>query len=181
MSEMVMFEPSIRKKPCIVCGVLTANKTGFCSTRCQVLHRQEKRARKAVRGEKTLSVPVPTEHEEQKMLFEWWERTQWHKQGIVMAAIPNGGLRNVITAKRLKAEGVIAGMPDILLCAARGGYHGLFIEMKRTKGGKLSEAQRSLHGSLRWAGYAVNVCKGFDYARQIVEMYLNGELTNGSH
>src|SRR5262245_64718583 len=46
-------------------------------------------------------------------------------------AIPNGGARDVITAGRLKAEGVRAGVPDVCLPVARAGYHGLFLEVKR--------------------------------------------------
>jgi hypothetical protein len=51
-------------------------------------------------------------------------------------ANPNGSLRNLIVAKKLKAEGVRPGVPDIIVDVARHGYHGLRIEMKRSDGGK---------------------------------------------
>jgi len=47
-----------------------------------------------------------------------------------MFAIPNGGLRNVIVASKLKREGVKAGIPDVFLPVARGGFIGCWIEFK---------------------------------------------------
>ena len=54
-------------------------------------------------------------------------------------AIPNGGLRNKITAARMKREGVKAGVPDIQIIA-KGGASAL-IELKASKG-SLNEAQK---------------------------------------
>ncbi len=44
--------------------------------------------------------------------------------------MPNGGKRDKATAAVLKRQGVKAGVPDIMLPAARAGYHGLYIELK---------------------------------------------------
>ena len=44
--------------------------------------------------------------------------------------MPNGGHRNKATAGKLKAEGVRAGVPDLMLLYPRHGYHGLVIELK---------------------------------------------------
>ena len=67
-----------------------------------------------------------SEHAEQVALFKWAEfaAARWPELTL-MHAIPNGGHRNKITAARLKAEGVRAGVPDICLPVARGGWHGL--------------------------------------------------------
>lgn len=48
-------------------------------------------------------------------------------------AIPNGGKRNVIVAQKMKAEGVRAGIPDLCLPVMRGGYGGMYIELKAGK------------------------------------------------
>src|SRR5262245_57218105 len=45
-------------------------------------------------------------------------------------AIPNGGARDVITAGRLKAEGVKAGVPDVCCPVARWRWHSLYLEFK---------------------------------------------------
>lgn len=54
-------------------------------------------------------------------------------------AIPNGGLRNKITAARMKREGVKAGVPDIQIITKSGAS--ALIELKASKG-TLSDAQK---------------------------------------
>lgn len=81
---------------------------------------------------------VPTEHEEQVMLFRWAQlQSSKYPPFALMFAIPNGGKRNAKTAVDLKYEGVKSGVSDIFLPCACGGYHGLFVEMKRTRGGTI--------------------------------------------
>lgn len=66
-------------------------------------------------------------------------------------------------------------MPDICLPAARGKYHGLYIELKRRKGGKVSAQQREWLEALEEAGYRAIVCRGWDEARTEIERYLDEE------
>ena len=122
----------------------------------------------------------PLEHDEQAALFFWarWNFVN-HPELRLMFAIPNGGHRNLLVAKKMKAEGVKAGVPDIFLPVARGGFHGLFVEMKAEsarpkKGGKggLSDVQCEWIGELRRQGYRVAVCYGRDEAIAEVTNYL---------
>ena len=114
-----------------------------------------------------------TEHQEQVSLFHWAAHMSGKYPELrLMYAIPNGGLRNPVVAKKLKAEGVKAGVPDIFLPAARCGYHGLYIEMKRTKGGKLSAEQAHWMTELLEQGYAVYKAEGWVKAKEIIESYL---------
>lgn len=85
----------------------------------------------------TRVLPAASEHSEQEWLFTWWSRVNHQVPGVVMYAIPNGGLRSKATAGKLKAEGVHPGMPDIGVAAARDRFHGLYIEMKKTHGSAL--------------------------------------------
>lgn len=115
------------------------------------------------------------EHDEQVLLMKWWELAC---KGFGIAneclfAIPNGGLRNVVTACNLKREGVRAGVPDIFLAVARGEFHGMFIEMKKKKGGRVSEAQKRVGGVLIGRGYFVCICHGWDEARSKICWYLS--------
>lgn len=112
---------------------------------------------------------VPTEHTEQAKLVG---RTRSFYPGVIVFAVPNGGLRNPKEAVRLKAEGVLAGVPDLVFAEPRGKYHGLYVEMKRRKGGSVSEDQRKLHGKLRARGYKVMVGWGVDDVWPAVEAYL---------
>lgn len=116
--------------------------------------------------------PTPTEHEEQVNLFRWF---RMRHDGMVMYAIPNGGARNSITGARLRDEGVLAGVPDIFLPCPSGGKHGLYIEMKRQKGGRVSPAQKAVMQALRMQGYEVAVCHGWQEARDYIEQYLARE------
>ena len=86
-------------------------------------------------------------------------------------AIPNGGIRNIRTAVRLKKEGVLAGVPDLFLPVARGKFNGLFIELKTDKG-VLSPSQKIMGENFMGLGYAVIVVRSVDEGRAKVAEYL---------
>ena len=66
--------------------------------------------------------------------------------------VPNGGYRNQIEARNLKLQGVKAGVPDLVLPVARGGYFGLYIELKADKNCKTSKNQELWIDDLRKEG-----------------------------
>jgi len=120
------------------------------------------------------------EHDEQAALFAWtrWQHAKYPELRL-MFAIPNGGHRNILVARKMKEEGVKAGVPDIFLPVARQGFHGLFLEMKTeanrpSRGGKggLSDLQAHWIGELREQGYRAEVAYGRDEAVAILEDYL---------
>lgn len=87
--------------------------------------------------------------------------------------IPNGGLRNKSEAIRLKAQGTKAGIPDLQLTMARGGYFGLFIEFKATvKPEPVSLEQQACIGRLNDQGYLAVVCRGHFDAMECLRAYL---------
>jgi len=106
--------------------------------------------------------------------MQWWALA--HQQfGIpeqLLFAIPNGGERNIIVAARMKKEGVRAGVPDLFLAVPRGEFHGLFIEMKKPKGGRVSDAQKGCIELLNETGYKSVVCNGCDAAIKEIMGYL---------
>lgn len=116
---------------------------------------------------------IPTEHQEQCALFEW---AAWTAKRIpelhLMHAIPNGGKRDIRTAAMLKAEGVKPGVPDIFLPVSRGGKHGLYIELKRRKGGTVSKAQEAWIRALSAQGYMCAVCHGAEAAKDEILGYM---------
>lgn len=121
---------------------------------------------------------VPSEATEQTWLFEWIAQMaylRWPELDLAFH-IPNGGSRNKIEAARLKAQGVKAGVPDVFISVPRGGYHGLYIEMKRQVGGKMREGQKEIIPRLRAQGYCVEICKGFHPAADVIEKYMTEKL-----
>ena len=104
-----------------------------------------------------------------------WMRYQHPKRLIF--AIPNGGNRNVITAKKLKAEGVKAGIPDLFMAVPNTQHNGLFIELKAGKN-KPTDKQNEVIEHLKSAGYRCEVINNFDDFRKTVNDYLKDNKTN---
>ena len=114
------------------------------------------------------------ESEEQALVFKWASMVLWRWPCLKwMYHCPNGGSRNKAEAARLKAQGVKAGVPDIFLPHPKGGYHGLYIELK-TDTGNATEEQKDWLRGLSESGYYTDVCHGFDEAGAVIENYLTG-------
>lgn len=109
---------------------------------------------------------------EQALLFRWADLNRGRLPELaLMFHIPNGGTRNTVEAAHLKRQGVKPGVPDIFIPAARGRYHGMFIEMKADRG-RVSDAQKEWLTRLNDYGYHAVVCWGFEDARAEIETYL---------
>lgn len=100
----------------------------------------------------TAAKTYPTEHAEQVAFVQWFRREY---PGVLIFAIPNGGLRTKAGAEKLKMEGVTPGIPDLMVPE-----WSAFIEMKRVKGGSVSKEQRETLAYLEQCGYQTAVCKG---------------------
>lgn len=111
------------------------------------------------------------EHEIQKALFNWLNVCGIAECKLAFA-IPNGGLRNIKVARKLKAEGVRSGVPDIFIPVARNGYHGLFLELKTEKG-RVTPHQKEWLEALNNQGFKAVVAYGFDDAVEIIKGYLS--------
>jgi len=103
---------------------------------------------------------VPLEHDEQKAFIEWFRLAH---PGVVIFAIPNGGSRHPAEAARLKQSGVLSGVPDLFIPAWK-----MWIEMKRKRGGRLSQSQADMMVYLRNFGYTCLVAEGCDDAVHLV-------------
>lgn len=90
--------------------------------------------------------------------------------------IANGGSRGKAEAGRFRAEGVKSGVPDLMLPVPIGIYAGLFIELKRVKGGKVSENQKKWIADLNANGYYATVCHGAEEAIKTIEKYMNNKI-----
>lgn len=119
----------------------------------------------------SLDTECPSEHLEQAQLVTMVEAA-YPREAAMLFAIPNGGDRNILVAAKLKKEGVRRGVPDMFLALPRGGWHGLFIEMKRRRGGVVSREQKEYIAALNAAGYRACVCRGCDEAFEAIRNYL---------
>lgn len=127
---------------------------------------------------------APLETIEQQALFVWaGAHANRYTELRDMYAIPNGAYKSRAMAAKFQREGLRSGVPDIVLPHARGGYHALYLEMKRRRmtgkrgellaGTKPSAEQLDWHERLRAAGNMVATCYGWDEAVKQILWYLS--------
>lgn len=122
---------------------------------------------------KTTTRREPSEADEQKLLFEWAEYAEVVFPELqLMFHIVNEGRRSYWAGRELQKQGMRAGVPDICLPVPRGKYAALYIEMKRSRGGRLSDAQKWWLEKLTAAGNLAVACHGFDSAKMTILDYL---------
>ena len=118
------------------------------------------------------TVPYQAEAQEQEALFNWaWLYRGFCPEIALLYHIPNGGKRDAKEAANLKRQGVKAGVPDLCLPVPRGGFHGLYIELKAGTN-KPTEKQTEWLAALDKQGYATFVCYGWQQAKEVIEKYL---------
>lgn len=116
--------------------------------------------------------PQPTEAQEQTALIAWARLKEFTIPELrLLFHVPNGGRRDIREAVKFSRLGVRAGIPDLFLAVARGGFHGLWIEMKTSKG-QLSKEQRHMLRDLDAEGYKVAVCRTWLEAQNMILEYL---------
>ena len=116
---------------------------------------------------------VDYEGKEQASLFKWLALQ--HPRAFKLAYhVPNGGHRVKAVAAKLKGQGVKAGVSDIVLPMARGGYFGLYIEFKATPphDSPVTESQHSYLMSVELQGYMALVCRGINEAIEVINGYM---------
>jgi hypothetical protein len=123
-------------------------------------------------GVKRQAKPRELERAHQVALIKW-VRTVRDIYPVLklLYAVPNGGKRNLRVARKLKAEGVLVGVADLCLPAARRGYHGLYLEMKSEEGVATKEQKEFLR-DVSGEGYCAIIASGIDEAKAMLEWYI---------
>ena len=113
------------------------------------------------------------EHELQVACVEWF-RYQYPRLSKRLFAVPNGGYRDRRTAAKLKDEGVISGVSDLILLKPNIHFHALLIEMKVTeKYSRQSSEQKEWQKELTSLDeYKYVVCRSIDDFMREVNDYL---------
>ena len=127
-----------------------------------ILRRQAKPQKPAT------TLPVPTEAQEQEQVVQWAHMSATRLPGVdLLYHIPNEN------AHHKMRQGVKSGIPDLHLPVARGGYHGLYVEMKKhDHSNDESPAQKAIRFRLEAEGYRCVVAYGADAAIGAIEQYL---------
>lgn len=126
----------------------------------------------------TDKTPVPTEEAEQRSLMQWVAYSRGSCPELIkLYHIPNEGKRTQLQGARLKATGLRPGIPDLCLPVSRGGYHGLYIELKRARGSYPTPEQISWLETLDGEGYAACWCQGWEEAASVLLDYCAGLKT----
>ncbi len=120
-----------------------------------------------------------------------WFKMQYPELARLLVGYPAGVNLGVTARMRMRAMGLMPGMPDLQLLVPRiyplkllaeSGMHfinekrfcpGLFIEMK-SEDGVLSQIQRDYHEILRSQCYTIVTCYSFEEAQTEIKRYLVG-------
>lgn len=128
-----------------------------------------------------------SEHDEQCAVVKWFGY-QYPKFRECLFAIPNGAVLCDLTKEKrmyrmsyLIKEGFKDGVSDLLLALPRGGYAGLWLEMKDR--GKTQAALTRRQGEhlalMRGVGYFTDWAAGFAQAHAIIDNYMKLKLFEG--
>lgn len=111
-------------------------------------------------------ITCPLEEDEQIAVVRYLEL-----KNLKFTSIPNATYTTSWNQKRKnKAMGVRAGLPDLLVIVKD---KLLFIEMKRIKGGVVSEEQKEWIDALNLTmGVSARICKGADEAINFINTFL---------
>jgi hypothetical protein len=105
----------------------------------------------------------------------YWFRVQHRHFEKMLFAVPNGGHRNAREAAIMKAEGVTAGVADVILLIGRGGYNSLCVEFKTEKG-KQTELQKEWQTETEKNGNKYVICRSVNEFISLVNEYLSYDI-----
>jgi hypothetical protein len=112
------------------------------------------------------------EHRMQVTCVRWFN-TQYPALHGRLFAVPNGGRRDATTAAKLKAEGVVAGVSDLILLLPNKSYGALLIELKTPKG-RQSPSQREWQRLITYKDeYQYIVVHSVEEFKNAINLYIN--------
>lgn len=101
-----------------------------------------------------------------------WFRTQYRRYANLLFSVPNGAKRSRRQGARYKAEGMVAGVSDLILLIPRGCYGSLCIEMKQ-KGNYQQKNQKEWQALAESVGNKYVVCKTIEEFMRAVNSYMS--------
>lgn len=119
-----------------------------------------------------------SESDHQAVIVKWWRLKHPKLKRMLIpsqSGVIIGGKSKYAIIARQKKEGWLSGVPDIFIAVPRGGYNGLWLELKydgKSKS-KLSDNQSEYLKELAEQGYSAAWCVGSDQAIGIIEHYMS--------
>lgn len=127
-----------------------------------------------------------SEDREQIALVTWCRYQPALKNKVIK--INNEGIRKPWYVEKLKAMGMLRGTSDLFIARPTGGFHGLWIEIKRARHYTPSEmrsdtwlAQEAFLQEMRDAGYAGHFAYGCQHGIELIKSYLAMTLDEDRH
>lgn len=125
---------------------------------------------KLANSKKVRKKPDDEEHRIQSACVRAF-RYKYPKLRHNLFSVPNGGRRDKVTGAKLKAEGALAGVSDLIFLKSNRFYGALLIEMKTPKG-RQQETQKEWEREITADGYKYVVCRSVSEFMQEIEEYL---------
>jgi hypothetical protein len=126
----------------------------------------------------TRLLAVPSEDEECQWLIQWAEVTRFNgwKLSEVLVCVPNGAYHGAdrragaVVARKLREKGLKPGVFDYVLPVPLWHKHcpGLWLEMKRTRGGVVSDDQEKFRSRMLQLGWRCEIAKGWVAAQAVI-------------
>lgn len=122
---------------------------------------------------KTRRKPRDQEHRIQSACVRWY-RLQYPHMKHNLFAVPNGSKRDVVIGAKLKEEGVLAGVADLILLKSNRFYGALLIELK-TPEGRQSDTQKEWQQKITNDGYKYVIVRSLEDFQREVKLYLEDD------
>lgn len=94
---------------------------------------------------------------------------------ITDSSLLQGNINNVGLSIKANDMGYTPGFPDLFIFIPKGGFHGLFMELKNGSKGRVSDNQREIMDELIKHGYAGGVVRTFEAAKLMVTNYMESK------
>jgi hypothetical protein len=107
---------------------------------------------------KTKANTSPLESDEQKKCIEYLEILKLQGNDILYTATAQSTYTGIRQQVKNKALGVRKGLPDLIIIINK---KLVFIELKRVRGGVISQEQKQWQTKLKEARQCAYICKGF--------------------
>ena len=104
-----------------------------------------------------------------------WFRYAYPEHKLFLWSVPNGGQRSEKNGKRMVREGLLKGVPDLVLCHPAGNKLPMFLELKLPNG-RISLEQKKFQKAYAAVDYPYFIIRSLDEFVECVTLYLGHKM-----